>query len=92
MVNAMTAVVSNRRTAIEKRERAMIDYEKINAALAREFGEGQVELHKAKEDASWEFTLWFKTTPSAGTEITAKEIVARFCDVRFRDGERFHYD
>ncbi|MFA6213479.1 MAG: hypothetical protein WC714_28845 [Candidatus Obscuribacterales bacterium] len=68
-----------------------MNYKKINQALVKEFGAGQVEVHKASKDAQWEYTLWFLSDAPAPSAIErAKEIVGYFEWSRWFDELSFH--
>lgn len=55
-----------------------MNYTKINAALAKEFGKGRVIL-KASDVVPWQFNLWFRSDkPGRETIEKAKQIVERF--------------
>lgn len=56
-----------------------MDYKKVNQALTKEFGAGQVEVRKAKRVQPWEYALWFLAdNPSPSVIEKAKKIVGRF--------------
>jgi len=56
-----------------------MQYKKVNQALTKEFGAGQVELRKAKKDQSWEYALWFfADVPAPSVIEKAKGIVGSF--------------
>lgn len=70
-----------------------MNYTKVNKALAKEFGTGQVELRKGVKGEMWEYTLWFLSDdPTPGTIKKAKKIVARFEQFKWFDNLSFHSD
>ena len=67
-----------------------MNYIKVNHALAKEFGAGQVELRKAKKGQPWEYTLWFLADdPTPGVIKKAKRIVGRFEPTKWHDDLMF---
>ena len=67
-----------------------MNYIKVNHALAKEFGAGQVELRKAKKGQPWEYTLWFLADdPTPGVIEKAKRIVGRFESTKWHDDLMF---
>jgi hypothetical protein len=67
-----------------------MDYKKINAALAAEFGAGQVEVRKRKKGDPWSYTLWFLADDPAPSVVKkAKRIVGRFEPTKWLDDLAF---
>ena len=63
-----------------------MNYKKVNQALAKEFGAGQVEVRKAKVGQPWEYTLWFLAdNPVPSVIEKAKKIVGRFEPTKWFD-------
>lgn len=63
-----------------------MDYTKVNQALAKQFGPGQVEVREATDGAPWDYTLWFvEDDPDPATIEKAKQIVDRFQPTEWHD-------
>jgi hypothetical protein len=68
-----------------------MQYKKVNEALAKEFGVGQVEVRKAPRTAEWEYTIWFldEEVPIEVVE-KAKAIVNEFEPTFWMDDKMFY--
>ncbi len=69
----------------------MMDYKKVNQALAKQFGTGQVEVRKSAKGVPWPYVLWFASDePTPDGIEKAKEIVNQFEPTRWLDELAYH--